>query len=563
MGIATPTGPRGEVAEGGSVDGPRRRVGARRRSVRAWRPTRLAVAVFLVGLVITAALAWTTLAVYDRNESRLLGVRVRELGLVLTGSVPPIQTTLASSAELADATGGSVQKFRTFITPYVGPGRQFASVSLWRLQGPHRSPVATVGMTPLLVALPHQAAAFFARAERTAQLAVTGILGAARPRLGYEYDTPGVGDGFGVYAENLLPKDRRSRLARSSAFADLNYVLYLGRSRRPQDLLVTNLQRFPVAGRQASDVVPFGDSVFTLVVTPNGTLGGTFFEILPWITAGLGLLLTLLAALMTDRLARRRRQAEQLAVALDRVADENARMYTEQRSIAQTLQHALLPDTLPTFAALEASAQYVPATSGMDVGGDWYDLVAAGDGRVFLVIGDVSGHGLGAATAMASLRHATLAYAAQGQSPGEVLTNLSRFASGQADSYFATVLCAVIEVDAHQLTLASAGHLPPLLVHRDGSRFVDTTVGVPVGAAPDAAYEEVTLSVPSRATVVAFTDGLVERRGEVVDVGLARLRAAARTHDGDLDDLVTTLARELASEGHHDDTAILAIRWRR
>lgn len=554
MGIATWTD---DLAKGGSLEGPR----ARRRSVRAWRPTRVAVAVFVVGLVITAALAWTTLAVYDRNESRLLGLRVRELGLVLAGSVPPIQTTLASAVELADATGGSVRKFRTFIRPYTGPGRQFASVSLWRLQGPHHAPIATAGVAPLLPLLPRQTALFFARARRTPLLTVTGILAAARPRLGYEFNTPGVKDGFAVYAETLLPKDRRSRLARNSAFADLNYVLYLGRSRRPQDLLVSNLQRFPVTGRQASDVVPFGDNVLTLVVTPNGALGGTFFLILPWITAGIGLLLSLLAALMTDRLARRRRQAEQLAVALDRVAGENERMYTEQRSIAQTLQHALLPDTLPTFSGLDASAQYVPATSGMDVGGDWYDLVATGRGRVFLVIGDVSGHGLGAATAMASLRHATLAYAAQGDRPAEVLANLSRFASAHAEDCFATVLCAAIEVETHQMTLASAGHLPPLLVHRDGSRFVDIDVGVPVGVAPDSAYEEVTISVPPRATLVAFTDGLVERRGEVVDVGLGRLRAAARTHDGELEGLVAALARELASEGHHDDTAILAIRW--
>ena len=252
------------------------------------------------------------------------------------------------------------------------------------------------------------------------------------PRLGYEFNTPGVKGGFAVYAENLLAKDRRSRLARNSSFADLNYVLYLGRSRRPQDLLVTSLKTFSIHGRQASEVVPFGDNVFTLVVTPNGTLGGTFFQSLPWIIAGLGLLLSLMAGGMTDRLARGRRHAEQLAVVLDRVADENRRLYTEQRSIAQALQQALLPEALPEFSGVQTSARYVPAAAGIDVGGDWYDLAAAGAGCVFLVIGDVSGHGLRAATTMASVRYATLAYAAQGHRPGAVLAKEFEAATGQA-----------------------------------------------------------------------------------------------------------------------------------
>ncbi len=517
---------------------------------------------FLVGLAVTGALALTSHAVYERNESRLLGLRVRELGLVLSGSVASIQTPLASAAELADATDGSAQRFRTFIAPYVGTRRQFASVSLWRLGAGHPAPSAVVGVAPALATLPRQAAQFFAHAERTSLLSVTGILGSANPRLGYEFNTPGVKGGFAVYAENLLPHDRRSRLASNSAFADLNYVLYLGRSRRPQDLLVTSLKTFPIHGRQASDVVPFGDNVFTLVVTPNGTLGGTFFESLPWLIAGLGLLLSLMAGLMTDRLARGRRYAEHLAVVLERVAAENQRVYTEQRSIAQALQHALLPEELPTFSGLQASARYVPAASGMDVGGDWYDLVAAGLGRVFLVIGDVSGHGLRAAATMASLRHATLAYAAQGYRPGTVLANLSRFVNEQEHDYFATVLCALIDVDGHQMTLASAGHLSPLLLDGDSSRFVEINVGVPIGVAPDSIYDEVTVPVPAKATLVAFTDGLVERRGEVLDVGLARLQAAAGKVQRTLEELVSTLASELDSEENHDDTAILGIRWR-
>jgi serine phosphatase RsbU (regulator of sigma subunit) len=516
-----------------------------------------------MGLVVTAALALTCLGLYNRNESRLLGLRSRELGLVLTAVVPSIQTPLASAAELADATDGSPQRFRAFIAPYVGPGRQFASASLWPLESAHLAPTAVVGGAPALASLPEQARRFFARARITSLLNVTGILASSTPSLGLEFSTPGVKRGFAAYAESRLPSNKRSAIASSSAFSDLNYALFLGHSRSPADLLLTSLHHFPITGRQASDVVPFGDSAFTLVITPHGSLGGTFFQSLPWIVGVVGALLALAAALMTERLARRRQYAEQLAGVLDRVASENRELYTEQRSIAQTLQHALLPDTLPEPGGLQVSARYVPATSDIDIGGDWYDVVEADGRRALLVIGDVSGHGLKAATTMASVRHAALAYAAQECRPATVLAKLSDFVNRGPHDYFATVLCALIDVDAHQLTVASAGHLPPLLIDGDDGRFVELDVGVPIGVARDSQsqYHEATVSVSPNATLVAFTDGLVERRGELLDVGLARLRDAATGQRLALDDLLAKLTRDLASGDQHDDTAIVGIQW--
>jgi serine phosphatase RsbU (regulator of sigma subunit) len=236
-------------------------------------------------------------------------------------------------------------------------------------------------------------------------------------------------------------------------------------------------------------------------------------------------------------------------------------MYTEQRSIAQTLQHALLPDVLPQFAGLGVSALYVPASAGIDVGGDWYDIVAAGDGRLLLLLGDVSGHGLKAATTMASLRHAALAYASQDPRPGTVLAKLSDYVNGVEHDYLATVLCATIDVDAHELTIASAGHIPPLLLDGDEGRFVDFEVNVPIGVARDSPYHEATVTVAPGATLVAFTDGLVERRGEPLDAGLARLRAAAVGQRLALGDLLAKLAHDLASHDHQDDTAMVGIRW--
>jgi serine phosphatase RsbU (regulator of sigma subunit) len=530
-------------------------------SLARWRPSRPAAIAFVVGLALTAALAFAALALYDRNEKRLLGLRARELGLVVTATVPSIQTPLASAAELAAATNGSVQKFRAFMAPYVGPSRQFVSASLWPSGTPRPAPSAVVGAAPALARLPAQARAFFARAQKTPTLKITGILPSTPPSLGYAFTAPARRGGFAVYAESQLPANRRSKLEGNSAFSDLNYVLYLGRSRQPSQLLVTSLNRLPMRGRQASERVPFGDSSFTLVVGPRGSLGGAFFNDLPWIIAVFGVLVALAAALLTDRLAQRRRQAERMALVLDRAAAENRQMYAEQRGIAQTLQHALLPDELPRLEGLRVSARYIPAASGIDVGGDWYDVIAADGHSALLVIGDVSGHGLRAATTMASLRYAALAYAAQESSPAALLAKLSDFVSAGSRDYFATVLCALIEVDVHRLTVASAGHLPPLLLDDGHARFVEFDVGAPIGVAGDEPFQQTTIEVPPSATLVAFTDGLVERRGEPLDTGLARLRSAAAAQPRTLEGLLAKLAGDLASKHHQEDTAFVGIQW--
>jgi serine phosphatase RsbU (regulator of sigma subunit) len=520
----------------------------------------LAAAVLVAVLVVASALAWTSRSLYDHNETRLLNARVRELGLVVAGAVPSIQTPLASAAALADATSGDPQKFRRFMAPYVGPGRQFTSVSLWPLDTGRLAPTVVAGSPPVLASRPSEARAFFAKAKRTRALSVAGIFSAGTRLLGYELNSSAGGAGFSVYAESALPRDRRSRRAGTAAFSDLNYAIYFGRTRRPRELLATNISRFPIHGRQASNVVPFGNSALLLVVTPNRSLSGTMFDRLPWIIVGVGVLLALAAAAMTDRLARRRNQAEQLAGTLNAIAAENRELYTEQRSIAQSLQHALLPEALPGIPGLDVSARYVPAASGIEVGGDWYDVVVADDRRVMLVIGDVSGHGLEAAVTMASVRHAALAYAAQDCRPTSVLTNLAAFVNRSAHDYFATVLCVLIDIDSYLITVATAGHPPPLVIGENRSWFVDLAPGPAIGVPHHLPYPETTISAPSRATLVAFTDGLIERRGETLGIGLTRLRDTATTQPPSLEGLMEKLVRELAFDGR-DDTAILGVRW--
>jgi serine phosphatase RsbU (regulator of sigma subunit) len=518
-----------------------------------------AVAILIVGLLVTGILTWVSAAQYNRNEKRLLQLRVKEVAAVLAGAQPATDTPLASAAALVDGTNGDVHKFIRFATPYIGPGPgRFPSISLWR-PGNAR-PVTTVGGPSALSSSPSTAQAFIARAAGSPMLSIIGLQPPSLTRIGYAYPT--ASRRFIIYAERPLPADRRSRLQSNSAFSDLVYAIYLGPSVTPGRLLVTSASNLPLRGEKARTKVPFGNTVLTLVVSPRESLAGSLPEQLPWIIAIVGTILTLGAAALTVWLVERRRSAEHLAGRLDRALGENQRLYDEQRTIAQTLQHALLPEEMPVIPGAEASARFEPGERGVEIGGDWYDVISLGDQRLLVVVGDVSGRGLRAAATMASLRFAILAYAAQNDPPAAILTKLSRILSVTETGQIATVLCAVVDLGSRQVTVASAGHLPPLLMTDGHGEYLESEIGVPIGAQAGAAYKSRTVSAPPSATLLAFTDGLVERRGEELDRGLARLRDAAIANHLALPELLASLVSELRHGPTEDDTAIVGLRWK-
>jgi serine phosphatase RsbU (regulator of sigma subunit) len=526
-------------------------------------PYWVAVAVGVIGLVATGVLVWISASTYTKNENRLVSLRARDAGTLLTSALPTLQVPLASAAALADATHGDVATFKSFIARSVGPqGKgQFVSVSLWRLGAGQPRMLAHVGVAPVLASSPARLASFFAHAPRNGQLGVTGLLATPQPRLGLAFTSPGLTGHYVTYAESALPSSRRSRFQSSSSFSDLDYALYLGRAQSNANLLVTDRTQLPIRGRRASVEIPFGDTVLTFVVTPRRPLAGSFAERLPWLVAIIGLLLSLGAAALTARLIDRRKAAERLARSLELIADENRRLYSEQRTIARTLQHALLPERLPKVDGVETSARYEAGVKGVDVGGDWYDLIALDDRRLLLVVGDVSGRGVRAAATMAALRFAIHAYAAQNDPPDAILTKLSKLVNVGRSGQLATVLCALVDVEGHRLTVTSAGHLPPLLISDGKGTFVHSEVGVPIGVRGGASYTSTSINTPPAGTLLAFTDGLVERRGESIDEGLARLRRAASSNHVALDELVSRLVDDLRLDGGDDDTAIAALRW--
>jgi serine phosphatase RsbU (regulator of sigma subunit) len=518
-----------------------------------------AAGALLMGLVVTGILSWLSAVQYSNNEHRLLRLEAHNASSVLSVAVPDIQAPLASAATLADATNGNRAKFMQLVGPYVGaPPKQFVSLSLWRLGGRGAGPIAVAGSRPILA--PSLARQFLHRAARTPTMSVIGLFRGSPPRLGYAFGGPGRTGPFIVYAESGLPRNRYQAARPGAAFSDLNFAIYLGKTQSSQDLLVTSVKRLPLPGQRTSVTIPFGNTFFTLAATARAPLGGSLPQRLPWVIAIAGVLLTLGASILTLRLTVRRRRAERLAVRLEEVAEENRRLFTEQQGIAQTLQRALLPEELPQPAGLQTSARYEPGVHGVEVGGDWYDLITGGGKRLLLVVGDVSGRGLRAATTMAALRYAVHAYAAQGDPPALILAKLAKLVNVRTSGQLATVLCAQIDIESREVSVASAGHLPPLLISNGRKEFVHGPVGLPIGVDPDTSYTASSVTASPGATFLAFTDGLIERRGESIDVGLSRLRETAAS-SLPLEELLTRLVTELRDDRADDDTAIAAIRW--
>ncbi|MEU1513465.1 SpoIIE family protein phosphatase [Streptomyces sp. NPDC005811] len=247
---------------------------------------------------------------------------------------------------------------------------------------------------------------------------------------------------------------------------------------------------------------------------------------------------------------------------------DNARMYTYQESVAETLQDSMLPHIPPRMAGCDIATRYLPGTLLGRVGGDWFDSVKLPGARTALVVGDVMGHGLNSAAMMGQLRTAVQTMAALDLPPARLLRNLDDLAQRLGDSYLATCLYAVYDPIAGELHLANAGHIPPVLVRASDGRteLLDLPTGAPIGVG-GVPFESVTVRVEPGDRLVMCTDGLVEVRGEDIGVGLAALCESAAHPAASMDDACDTIIRALAATfteaGHgdrKDDVALLMAR---
>jgi anti-sigma regulatory factor (Ser/Thr protein kinase) len=230
--------------------------------------------------------------------------------------------------------------------------------------------------------------------------------------------------------------------------------------------------------------------------------------------------------------------------------------------IAETLQRSLLPPGLPTIPGAGLAARYLPATADVRIGGDWYDVIQLPGGKLGLTIGDVAGHGLQAARTMSQLQTAVRAFGLEEDSPARVLDRLHAFFERPPIVDMATLLYLVLDLETGRATFASAGHPPPLLVRSDGrADYLHGGLGLPLGVGADRGHEEVEVVVEADSTLLLYTDGLIERRGEPLDASLARLRAAASFGGEELDAFCDRVVKAtLDPGGPDDDVALLAVR---
>jgi len=250
-----------------------------------------------------------------------------------------------------------------------------------------------------------------------------------------------------------------------------------------------------------------------------------------------------------------------LQLAADRAALAIQQAFVhQQRRLAETMQRRLLPTNLQGLPGLELATRYLPA-SGESLGGDWYDVFPIGGGRIVVAAGDVVGHGIEAAGAMAQLRTALRAYAVDGHPPGAVVDRVNRLNCELGPSSMTTLAYAVIDPEMERLELVNAGHPPPVVVNPEGAAtYLAQQGSIPLGASELARYRGETHPFPSGSAIVLYTDGLIERRGESIEAGLERLQALS-AGAGDLESLCALLVDELMEETRADDVAIIAARF--
>jgi serine phosphatase RsbU (regulator of sigma subunit) len=511
----------------------------------------LLVAVAAV-LALAAALAWITHVAVRNQESRLVKERAAEVALVLNQSVAAIPADLQQQGAVLKATGDSKQAYLDDATEAVaaGPGQlTFA----WLKPSQNGFVVVAAAGDSLHTGdvVTDARATAMQQALRQPNMVPTTVVGSAR-ELGFALGPPAAPAGSVLYRESALgPAVSPPRAASSAPFSELDVALYAGPGRATSNVLVATTSALPLHGGVRTTVLTVGTAQWLLDVRARRPLVGTLTTISPWLILAGGLVVALLAAIATESTRRRREAA--------------LRLYRAERDIAETLQRSLLPE-LPSVDGLQLAARYLAGGAAQQVGGDWFDAFPLDSGATGLVVGDVVGHDAVAAAVMAQLRAVLRACAVDGSGPAASMTRFHHLVETLQVTPFVTVFYAQLDAPAHDgsrlLHYSNAGHPPPMVRLPDGSVVeLADAASVVIGAPHHSAYDEAALRLPQGATLVLYTDGLIEVPGESLTSGLATLRdqiAAAPTDD--LDDLLDHLLDDVRARQLRDDVVLMVVR---
>jgi serine phosphatase RsbU (regulator of sigma subunit) len=517
---------------------------------------RLPLAILLAGLALFVVLAIACRSLFDQTEDRLLQQRTNEASLILTTGVADTTAPLDAAVALAVVTDGDVQTFTRLIEPYVGDGKPFTSVVLYRIGDV--TPVVTVGPAPALSADGSARADAMLTAAATKPFVIVDLLNSGKRRLGYSVADKANPPTYVAYGERMLSDNPNVRRRTEQPFAGLDYAIYLGDTVSSDKLLGASLQELPITGRHATATVPFGDTSLSLVMKPAGHLGGWLFASLWWIVLVVGAAVAVIFAGLTRRLLARRDTALSLA-------GDNERLYDEQRQIAQSLQISLLPQHLDAPGGTEVAARYWPAGSANLIGGDFYDVFRVDEHRWGVTIGDVCGKGIEAAGLTGLARHTIRAAARHEHSAAAVLRAVHVGLGDQRPATFCTACFLYLTPHDRTITvdLSLGGHPQPILRRASGDVGLVGAPGTLLGMV-DPVLTGVTLTIEPGDMLILYTDGLTDAPGEQAVPIEQVVQLVAERGDVPIEQLadeIRVLKRSRRPAGSSDDTALVIVRF--
>ncbi len=510
----------------------------------------------VVGLLLlaTAAAALFSERVVRTDRQRLLKERTGEVAVVLSTAISQLSVGLQSLGQVASVTNEAPGPFETTARA-VSASTTADSYALLRPAGGGFEVVVASGPAfrtgQLLTGAQVPAIELALHSHQTASTPVLGV-GAARS-FGIALGPPAAPVGTVVYRESILGPLGPPKEASTAPFHELNVVLYAGSKASASEALVSTAHSLPLRGEVQAQTLNIGATRLLLTVSSAGHLVGSLTADATWLVVAFGLLISALIGFVVEQAGRGR--------------DSALALYRAQRAVAETLQRSLLPD-LGQIPGLSIATRYLPGAVEQQIGGDWFDCFQVGHGgedRLAVVIGDVMGHDMQAAAAMAQVRAALRAYSCETDDPASVLERLQRLVEILDIAPLVTVFYGVLDpIDGRGkrvLRYSNAGHLPPLLREPDGAvtgvgGATSTIIGAPhVGGRP---VEQITMG--PGASLVLFTDGLVETVGGDVSEAIDDLAASVSALDASAtaEELGALLERRSARP-LRDDVAILVV----
>ncbi|HET9690276.1 MAG TPA: PP2C family protein-serine/threonine phosphatase [Acidimicrobiales bacterium] len=517
-----------------------------------WSPRRLhrlPIAVFLVLLVVTAAVTTFSHTIVANQERRLLAERANEVSLVLADSLTSARASLAllASNVVIDGQAGFDREADTALTS-IGGGP--AGLALVR-PGPAGLVVVAAAGTGLPVGsvLSGPSAVAVRAALAGTQITASGIyrVGGVRA-VGLAL---AVRDGTALYRQSLLGPVRPPQGATTSPFSELRVVLYTSDHPDPAQVLVATTGHLPLRGAVSYAPLRVGDIRWLTGVKASQPLVGSVAASAQWVALAVGVAASVLVLLLVEGMARRR--------------DATEEALRQEHRFAEALQRRLLPD-IPAVAGLDIASGYVTGSDLQAVGGDWFDVFALPSGATGVAIGDVMGHDVEAAAVMAQLRSVLRGFASEGSDPATALERMGRFLDTFAIPAVVTVVYGVLDQPdphgARRLTWANAGHLPPLLRRPDGSvRELDEGGSPLLGAPVVGPRPTATCALEAGDALLLYTDGLVEVPGGDLTRAIEGLRGTLSAADGPgADALCAAVLGADAGRHRRDDVAVLVVR---